>query len=927
MNKHRANISNSIGGVTSLLIQSGGFAFGEGYEGFDTGYKNNVSVSDSILSGVGYADAAVNSILFANPISLIAGAIDKLFLGGAISDLIGGVFNSVLGGLFGKTSVSQSLTDSGIYFADTLLTEATDAIIGSAYQTISTTTTKKSWFSKSSSTSIQTYFDALDTETNRQFSLVLDNLYQTTLLAGTALDSSAEATAKSLENFVVSIGKISLKGKTGDEIQETLTAIFGKIGDDIAKTAFPLLTPFQKIGEGMFETLTRVSTGMEEAEYYIERLGKSFQDLSYTDILNKQGDVGFEALLQSIIKVDEAVYGLDNNLVQIIGNLDSTAEELYGVYTALDGLRNVLKFLKLDTDAVSYASIRGAGSAEALAQGMQSYIEGFLTDAQQLALKTNQLQIEFNKLNVAMPTNKESFTKLIESLDLSSEAGQELYGRLIILSESFAEVADGVADSIKALEDELASSMKSGFDDFVAGIDALFETLQSNITKTQDLIDKLTDKSTPESLVTSLIKYNQAFADYQSTGSQESLDALLKYGEQASNLGGNTPLIVDELKSVLGGLKEEEKIIRVNVVDGLGQLLGLNEQQVSQLKTVASDGKITNDELNSITGLTQIQKDGIVEFANNSNYISTEGTLADLVTYSRLQLDAYRQSLAEETVGVSKKSFSYGDYIGKQEQIDIAKLTGLSGDSLTDYLSKIQALDVSTNLQGDVQSLMGYTGTGYDTTATSRLEALTPYLNSDVSSAISSTKATASANLAAQQAAKELARLEAIKAEFMGRYNSALSYYNQQKAESDEAEAYRSSINYMRYAKSINVQRVYEKAHLNAAAQLSESNSAYSALTPLVQEKALKGYSSGGYTGDGGKYEPAGIVHRGEYIVNSETTRDLGLNNNSGGVFTEIVAELKQIKKENNDMKLLMVKLTADNSKMLTIDRATYANK
>ena len=98
-------------------------------------------------------------------------------------------------------------------------------------------------------------------------------------------------------------------------------------------------------------------------------------------------------------------------------------------------------------------------------------------------------------------------------------------------------------------------------------------------------------------------------------------------------------------------------------------------------------------------------------------------------------------------------------------------------------------------------------------------------------------------------------------------------------------------------------------------------------MTPLLQEKAMLGFSSGGYTGDGGKYEPAGIVHRGEYVVNSETTRDLGLNQNNGGVFKEMISELKQIKKENNDMKLLMVKLTADNSKMLTIDRATYANK
>lgn len=39
----------------------------------------------------------------------------------------------------------------------------------------------------------------------------------------------------------------------------------------------------------------------------------------------------------------------------------------------------------------------------------------------------------------------------------------------------------------------------------------------------------------------------------------------------------------------------------------------------------------------------------------------------------------------------------------------------------------------------------------------------------------------------------------------------------------------------------------------------------------------LVGMSSGGYTGDGGKYEPAGIVHRGEYVINAASTRKLGL--------------------------------------------------
>lgn len=35
--------------------------------------------------------------------------------------------------------------------------------------------------------------------------------------------------------------------------------------------------------------------------------------------------------------------------------------------------------------------------------------------------------------------------------------------------------------------------------------------------------------------------------------------------------------------------------------------------------------------------------------------------------------------------------------------------------------------------------------------------------------------------------------------------------------------------------------------------------------------------ADGGYTGDGGKYEPAGIVHRGEYVLTKETTSRIGV--------------------------------------------------
>ena len=45
------------------------------------------------------------------------------------------------------------------------------------------------------------------------------------------------------------------------------------------------------------------------------------------------------------------------------------------------------------------------------------------------------------------------------------------------------------------------------------------------------------------------------------------------------------------------------------------------------------------------------------------------------------------------------------------------------------------------------------------------------------------------------------------------------------------------------------------------------------------QAKALMQLYTGGYTGDGGKYEPAGIVHRGEYVFNQDDVNRIGLSN------------------------------------------------
>lgn len=63
-------------------------------------------------------------------------------------------------------------------------------------------------------------------------------------------------------------------------------------------------------------------------------------------------------------------------------------------------------------------------------------------------------------------------------------------------------------------------------------------------------------------------------------------------------------------------------------------------------------------------------------------------------------------------------------------------------------------------------------------------------------------------------------------------------------------------------------QMAVAKAERDKIKNMQPGNTAgNSASAPAKAERVLSGYSDGGYTGDGDRYEVAGVVHRGEYVV------------------------------------------------------------
>lgn len=82
----------------------------------------------------------------------------------------------------------------------------------------------------------------------------------------------------------------------------------------------------------------------------------------------------------------------------------------------------------------------------------------------------------------------------------------------------------------------------------------------------------------------------------------------------------------------------------------------------------------------------------------------------------------------------------------------------------------------------------------------------------------------------------------------------------------------------------VNMQLAIAKANasapppLNAPAILAAKVTGAAAIAGILASTAA-GFKRGGYTGDGNPNDPAGIVHRGEFVVPAKAVKQLGRNN------------------------------------------------
>ncbi|RSV41539.1 hypothetical protein CA234_09740 [Sphingomonas sp. ABOLE] len=422
------SIDSQLSGVASVIVRGGDInASGD----IVTGYNN--SQGKGIGSVAGFA---------------LGGA-----LLGPIGALAGGLLGKILGGLFGTRT---DVTGSGIYGgAQSLGSVLNGGFNGQAYSDVTKT---HKFLGIVSGRSYSTEYGALDPNLSNQFTLILRSFNDSIKAAAGPLGESTDAIQQRLNGFVVNIGKIDLKGLTGEQIQEKLNAVFGAAADNMATAAFPLVSQYQKVGEGAFETLIRVASTVEQVTTSLDLLGTSTRNLGVGAKLGLADQFdSVSALTDAAGAYFQAFYTQEEQAAAKTAQMAKVFASLgFAVPPTLASFRQLVEAQDLNTAAgqAAYATLLKLAPAFA---DLQQSMEGaksaadILSERQDLERQLLELQGKTDEIRKLDLAKLDASNRAIQLQIWAIQDAQDAAKAADDLRQAWKSVGDSITDEIKRI--------------------------------------------------------------------------------------------------------------------------------------------------------------------------------------------------------------------------------------------------------------------------------------------------------------------------------------------------------------------------------------------------------------------------------------------------------------------------------------------
>lgn len=372
-------IEANIGGLTNIYLRTGGA----------TGLASTVATGtfDTSLSN------AMNSVMKVMPSFL-----------SPLTDIIQGLNTS----LFGK---KVSVTGSGITAAQQSL-GAIDSLgfQGSYFADVQT---KKKAFGITYSKSNNTIGADLDPVIEQQIGAVFSGIGGAVRTAADLLGQETATTNTRLQNYIVDIGRIDLKGLTGEQISERLSAVFGQQADKIAQAVVPGFEKLQAVGEGYSETLSRVALEFELVRVYTERLRDTFEKTGVA------GGVLADSIVKAFGGIEEYQSSIQQYYEDFFTEEERNADKMRDITTAFGQLN-----LALPKTIEGYRALVNAQDTST-ASGLAAYVALINLSGAFLDVTNAAQDLADNLYSDAQDATDAAFDGLKRSVEAASKAAEK----------------------------------------------------------------------------------------------------------------------------------------------------------------------------------------------------------------------------------------------------------------------------------------------------------------------------------------------------------------------------------------------------------------------------------------------------------------------------------------------------------------------
>jgi tape measure domain-containing protein len=355
-----------------------------------------------------------------------------------------------------------------------------------------------------------------------------------------AIESTSSGFAKALgvsADWVSTYSKDFNLALTGDAAkdQQAITDFFSGIGDEIAKKLVPNLDQFSKTGETASATLERLAGDFEATDQVAQLIGK-------------------------------------------------TAAEAFG--TA--GIESA----KAREQLVSLA-----GSASTLTSQAQSYAQNYLTDSEKLAPVQKALDAAMASLGLSSIQTRDQFKAVVNSLDLTTEAGAKEFTSLMALADAFAQVHPAANDAATAVQNaaDALQAIKDSAGTLVGDVDSAFSVLQKVVEREKTAVQTAIDAHTAavsklQSLSQSLHStLNSMMSPDQQAMARTAGQAQIRAALAIAKAGGPLP-DADSLKDALSAVSKTSTDQFKTYQDYLKDLYKTQND-------IAALGQVTDDQL------------------------------------------------------------------------------------------------------------------------------------------------------------------------------------------------------------------------------------------------------------------------------------------------------------------------------------------